>query len=95
MSWMVYSLGNGYSWLGPIELYMHIETILSSCNYKLKYIESYGGMFFDYFIMTGDYVKEVLDAIETAMESEFLDKDIEDELIELRRVFIGGRVIMG
>lgn len=61
----------------------------------MKHIESYGGMFFDYFIMTVDYVEEVLNAIETAMESEFLDKDIEGELIELRRVFIGGSVIMG
>lgn len=95
MSWMVYSFGNRYSWLGSIELYMNIETILSSYNYKLKHIENCAGMFFDYFIMTVEYVKEVLEALETALDNEFLDKAIEGELIELRRVFTGGKVIMG
>ncbi len=95
ISWMVLSLGNRYSWCGPIDLYMRIETILWSYNDKLKHIESCGGRFFDYFRMTGEFVEEVLTAIETALASEFLDAEIEDELIELRRVFEGGNVIMG
>jgi hypothetical protein len=95
MSWMVYSFGNRYSWFGPVDLYMHVETILSSYNYKLKHIENYGGSFFDYFITTGEYIEEVLDAIETALGDEFLDREIEGELIVLKRVFKGGRVIMG
>jgi hypothetical protein len=95
MSWMMYSLGNRYSWCGPVELYMRIEMILSSYNYKLKHIENYGGRFFDYFMTTPEYEKEVRDAIETALDDEFLDREIEGELVEVRRVFIGGKVILG
>lgn len=92
---MVYSLGNRYSWLGSVSLYMHIEMILSSYNYRLKHIENYGGRFFDYFMTTPEYEKEVRDAIETALSDEFLDRETENEMIELQRVFIGGKVIMG
>lgn len=95
MNWMVFSLGNRYSWYGSIDLYIRIETILWSYNYKLKHTDSYGGMFFDYFRMTKEYAAEVLTAIETALASEFLDAEIEDELIDLRRVFKRGKVIMG
>ncbi len=95
MSWMVYSFGNRYSWCGPVELYMQIETILCSYNYKLKHIENYGGKFFDYFTTTREYEKEVREAIDTALEDEFLDREIEGDLIELKRVFTGGIVIMG
>jgi hypothetical protein len=92
---MVYSLGNRYSWLGPVELYMNVESILCSYNYKLKHIESCGGMFCDYFRMTREYVREALIAIETALDDDFLDLEIEGELIDLKRVFKGGGVIMG
>lgn len=95
MNWMVLSLGNRYSWCGSIELYMHVETILSSYNYKLKHIENYGGKFFDYFTTTREYEKEVCEAIEMALDSEFLDRNIEGELIVLKRVFKGGNVVMG
>lgn len=95
MSWMVYSFGNKYSWLGPVELYMQMETILCSYNYKLKHIENYGGRFFDYFTTTREYEKEVLDAIEVALDDEFLNKEIEGEILVLQRVFYGGKVIMG
>jgi len=95
MSWMVYSFGNRYSWFGPVELYMHIEEVLCSYNYKLKHIESYGGRFFDYFRTTREYEKEVFNTLETALDSEFLDREIEAELIDLKRMFKGGRVIMG
>ncbi len=74
MSWMVYSLVNRYSWLGSVSLYMHIEMILSSYNYKLKHIENYGGRFFDYFMTTHEYGKEIRDVIEEALDDEFLDK---------------------
>jgi hypothetical protein len=92
---MVYSLGNRYGWLGPIDLYLHVEEMLSSHNYKLRYIENCGGRFFDYFTTTREYEQEVREAIENALEDEFLDRGIEDELIVLERVFKGGRVIMG
>lgn len=95
MSWMVYSFGNRYSWFGPVDLYMHVETMLSSYNYKLKHIENYGGKFFDYFTTTEEYEKEVREAIDTALDDEFLDREIEGELIVLKRVFKGGRIIMG
>ncbi len=95
MNWMVFSVGNRYSWCGSIDLFIRIETILWSYNYKLKHIDSYGGRFFDYFRMTGEYAAEALKAIEIALESEFLDAEIEDDLIDLRRVFTGGNIIMG
>lgn len=95
MSWMVYSLGNRYSWLGSVDLYMHIEMILSSYNYRLKHIENYGGRFFDYFMTTREYEEEVRDAIKAALDDEFLNKEIEGEILVLQRVFHGGKVIMG
>lgn len=95
MSWMVYSFGSRYSWIGSVDLYIHLEKILSSYNYKLKHIENYGGSFFDYFTTTEEYEKEVREAIDTALDDEFLDREIEGELIVLKRVFKGGRVIMG
>jgi hypothetical protein len=95
MSWMVCSLGSRYSWLGPVDLYMRIEMILSSYNYKLKHIESYRGRFIDYFMTTREYEKEIRDAIEAALDDEFLDKEIQGELLVLHRVFYGAKVIMG
>jgi hypothetical protein len=65
---------------------MQMEKILSSYNYKLKHIENYGGRFFDYFTTKGKYVKEVLEAIETALDDEFLDREIEGDLVVLQRV---------
>ena len=63
-----------------------METILCSYNYKLKHIENYGGKFFDYFTTTREYEKEVREAIETTLEDEFLDREIEGDLVVLQRV---------
>jgi len=63
--------------------------------YRLKHIENYGGRFFDYFMTTREYEEEVRDAIEAALDDEFLNKEIEGELLVLQRVFYGGKVMMG
>lgn len=95
MLWMAFSCGNRYSWIGSVDRYIYIEMILISYNERLKHIESYGGSFFDYFMTTPEYEKEFCNAIEVALEDELLDEEIEGELLELRKVFTGGRVIMG
>lgn len=95
MSWIVFSLGSRFSWCGSVDLYMRIEEILSSYNYKLKHIENYGGRFFDYFMTTPEYEDEVRKAIDSALDDEFLDREIEGELLVLQRVFCRGKVIMG
>lgn len=54
-------------------------------NYKLRHSESYGGRFFDYFRTTIEFEREVLEAIETALDDELLGRKIDGELIDLKK----------
>ncbi len=46
-------------------------------------------------MVTDDYSKEMLDAIENALSDERLDVVTEDHLLLMREVFKNGKVIMG
>lgn len=95
MCWMIHSTANGKSWIGPINIYIEIEEILTKYNLNLLYIDCYDGNFFEWLIITDDYCEEMLDAIEMALSDERLDVVIEDHLLIMREVFKDGNVIMG
>jgi hypothetical protein len=95
MRWMIYSLGNRKSWDGTFEHYLNIEEFLCSRNAGLQRIRGLGGDFFDYFMVTEQYVNEMQRAIDTALASVELDEEMEYHLMILREVYRGGSVIMG
>jgi hypothetical protein len=95
MGWMIHSMANGRCWIGSINVYMEIEELLSKYNLNLKFIDCHGGNFFDWLMVTDDYSKEMLDAIEIALSDERLDVAIEGHLLLMREVFKNGTVIMG
>ncbi|NWF53026.1 MAG: hypothetical protein HXY47_08110 [Nitrospirae bacterium] len=88
-------MANGRSWVGSIYVYMEIEELLSKYNLNLKFLDSYGGNFFDWVVVNDDYSEEILYAIEKALSDERIDVVIEDHLLIMREVFKNGRVIMG
>lgn len=74
---------------------MEIEELLLKYNLYLKFIDCFGGNFFDWLMVKDDYSKEMLDAIEMALSDERLDVVIEDHLVLMREVFKNGKIIMG
>ena len=95
MSWTIHSMANGRCWIGSINIYMELEELLGKYNQNLKLIDSYDGNFFDWMMITEEYSKEMLNAIETALSDKRLDLAIEGHLLIMREVFKNGKIIMG
>jgi len=74
---------------------LRIEELLCPLNARLRQLQGFGGNFFDYHLLTEEYVKEVRQTIDDALASCVLDEEMEYHLVFLYEVYRGGNIIMG